>query len=135
MNSQFEAINRRFAKCITGLESFMSISSRHDLYDETSASVLASVSDDVELERIEVMDSGLDMDGQFSKSLRTKRKLQEIRKTETKSSADLRRPLSCLQRKSQNSVKTLSIATYSEDPEQWQLRKGSHPDSKRQIFA
>jgi hypothetical protein len=117
-------INVRFAACIAGLESFMTINHRHDLEEEISANVLASTSDDVELDRIENIGAGLDGNNKLTNSIRIKRKLQQIRQTHAKVSGDLRWPLRSIDQRALKCTRSLTVTIYSEDTEGRELRHG-----------
>jgi hypothetical protein len=102
----------------------MTISHRHDLYEETSANVLASISDDLTLERIENSRSGFGANDKLANSIRVKRKLQQIRQPHAEVSGDLRKPLKCIQQSALKNIKLLTVTTYSENSELLELRQG-----------
>jgi hypothetical protein len=102
----------------------MTINHRRDLYEETSANVLASISDDVALERIENIGSGLGVNDKLANSVRVKRKLQQIRQPHAEVSTDLRKPLKCIQQSALKNIRVLTVTTYSENPELLELRQG-----------
>jgi hypothetical protein len=102
----------------------MTISHRRDLYEETSANVLASISDDIMLERIENIGSGLGADDKLANSIRVKRKLQQIRQPHAKVSGDLRKPLKCIQQSALQRTRVLTVTTYFENSERLELRQG-----------
>ena len=104
----------------------MTINHRRDLHEETSADVLASITDDVTLERIEKSGSRLTANDKLAKSIRVKRKLQEIRQPNTKVSGDLRKPLRCIQQSALQSPRGLTVTTYSENTELREFGQGHH---------
>jgi hypothetical protein len=117
-------VNARFAECMAGLESFMTVSHRYDLNEEISANVLASTSDDVLLERIENIGSGLDVNDKLVNSIRVKRKLQQIRQPQARVNGDLQKSLTSIDQKALKCTRSLTVTTYFEDTERVELRQG-----------
>ena len=102
----------------------MTVSHRRELYEETSANVLASINDDITLERIENIGSGLGAGDKLANSVRVKRKLQQLRQPNAKVSVNLTKPLKSIQQSALQKTRVLTVTTYSENSERSELRKG-----------